>query len=113
MDIDEFVKTKVLPEYQDVVGLIRRYMHEMAPGAQEVISYGLPVYKGKKIMAVISPNKKRITLSFSRGMQFEDKYSMLKGEGKSSQHLKFKSVDDVKKDVVEYYIKQALDLDSK
>jgi hypothetical protein len=113
MDIDEFVKTKVLPEYQDVVGLIRRYMHEMAPGAQEVISYGLPVYKGKKIMAVISPNKKGITLSFSRGMQFEDKHSLLKGEGKSSQHLKFKSVGDVKKEVLEYYVKQALDLDSK
>jgi hypothetical protein len=113
MDVDEFVKTKVLPEFQDVVGLIRRYMREMAPGAQEVISYGLPVYKGKKIMAAISPTKKDITLSFSRGMQFEDKYSLLKGVGKSSQHLKFKSVGDVKKEVFEYYVKQALDLDLK
>ena len=93
--------------------LIRQYMRELAPKAQEMISYGIPAYKGQRILAVISPSKKGITFSFSRGAQFEDKYNQLKGVGKSSKHLKFKNLVDVRKEVMEYYINQALDFDLK
>ena len=65
--VDEFVKSKVLPEFREIVELIRAYMRELAPGVQELISYGIPAYKGKRILAVISPTKKDITFSFSRG----------------------------------------------
>jgi hypothetical protein len=43
----------------------------------------------------------------------EDKYNLLKGVGKSSKHIKFKNVDQVKREVLAYYVKQALELDSK
>ena len=86
-------------------------MREMAPDATESISYGIPAYKRKRTFAVISPTKKDITLSFSRGVQFEDKYRLLRGVGKSSKHIKFKKLADVNREVVEYYIKQALELD--
>jgi len=33
-------------------------------------------------MAVISPAKTHITLAFSRGAEFEDKYGLLEGVGK-------------------------------
>lgn len=111
--VDEFVEGKVLPEFREIVQLIRGYMRELAPGVQEMISYGIPAYKGKRILAVISPTKKDITFSFSRGAQFEDKYNLLKGVGKSSKHIKFTIVGNVKKEVLEYYIKQALDFDLK
>ncbi len=113
MNVDEFVKSKVLPEYRGIVELIRQYVHEMAPDAQEMISYGIPAYKVNKIIAVISPTKKDITFSFAHGSEFEDKYGLLKGVGKVSKHLKFKNVGEVKKEVLGYYIKQALELDSK
>ena len=113
MTVDEFVKNKVLPEFQNIVALIRQYMREMAPGAQELISYGIPVYKANRIFAVISPTKKDITFSFSRGAQFEDRYNLLGGVGKTSKYIKYKKIDDVKKDVLEYYVKQALDFDLK
>lgn len=113
MTVDEFVKTKVLPQYQDVVSMLRALMREMAPDAKEVISYGIPVYKKKHILAVISPTKKDITFAFSRGAEFEDKYGLLKGVGKVSKHVKIKSMDTVNKEALKYYIKQALELDSK
>ena len=113
MTVDEFVKSKVLPEYRDVVELIRQYMCELAPKVQGMISYGIPAYKGQRILAVISPSKKGITFSFSRGAQFEDSYNLLKGAGKSSKHLKLKNLGEVKEEVMEYYIKQALDCDLK
>ena len=112
MTVNEFVELKVLPGLQGVLALIRRYMRELAPDAQELVSYGIPCYKGKRIFAVISPTKKDITLSFTHGTEFEDRYGLLRGVGKVSRHIKFKSVGDVTKEVLSYYVKQALALDS-
>jgi len=40
MDVDEFVQTKVLLEYRDIVTMIRGLIKEMHPEITEVISYG-------------------------------------------------------------------------
>ncbi len=88
-------------------------MHEAAPNAAEVIGYGIPAYKGKHILAVISPTKKGITFAFSRGAEFEDNYGLLQGVGKVSKHVRIKSLDAVNKEALRYYIKQALELDAK
>ena len=45
MTVDEFVESKVLPEFRPVVAAIRSLMKESAPNAEEVMSYGLPMYK--------------------------------------------------------------------
>jgi hypothetical protein len=113
MTVDDFVKTKVLPEFQPVVAMIRALMKECAPNAKEMISYGIPAYKAKRIVAVISPTKKDITLSFSRGVQFKDKYGLLRGVGKSSRHVKIKNLARANQDALRYYIQQALELDEK
>jgi len=87
-------------------------MREIVPDVK-VISYGIPAYKRKHILAVISPTKKDIIFAFSRGAEFEDKYGLLKGVGKVSKHVKIKNMDIVNKEALRYYIKQALELDSK
>jgi hypothetical protein len=113
MTVDDFVRTKVLPELQPIVAMIRELMKEYAPNVKEAISYGIPAYKGKRILAVISPTKKDITFSFSRGTQMEDKYDLLRGVGKSSRHVKIKKLADANKEALRYYIQQALELDAK
>jgi hypothetical protein len=113
MTVDEFVQTKVQPELRDIVALIRKYMGELAPEAEEMISYGMPAYKGKRLIAIISPAKQEITLVFSRGAGFEDKYGLLRGVGNVSKHLKYKNVGDVNKEELDYYVRQALELDTK
>jgi hypothetical protein len=111
--VDEFVATRVLPELQPVVAMIRELMKECAPKAQESISYGIPAYKLKRIVAVISPTKKDITFSFSRGAQFEDRYGLLRGVGTSSKHVKIKNLATANMEALRYYIKQAQELDEK
>ena|SRR5258706_241944 len=112
MSVNEFVEAKVPPEYRDVVAAIRDLMKEFAPDAEEVVSYGMPVYKGKKIFAWINPPVKDVTLGFSRGSQMEDKYLLLRGSAKGgARHVKMKSVADVNKPALKYYIKQAVKLD--
>ena len=88
-------------------------MREEAPDAKEEISYGIPSWKLQRIIAVISPTKRDITFSFSRGAQFEDKYGLLRGVGKSSKHVKIKNLDGVNKEALRYYIRQALELNKK
>jgi uncharacterized protein YdhG (YjbR/CyaY superfamily) len=113
MSVDEFIARKVQPELRETVERIRQTLRELAPSAEEVISYGIPAYRVQRIIAVISPTKKDITLAFSRGAEMEDRYGLLKGVGKVSKNLKFKKAEDVQKDVLEYYVRQALELDAK
>jgi uncharacterized protein YndB with AHSA1/START domain len=113
MTVDEFVETRVLPEFQPVVAMFRKLMREAAPGAKEGIMYGIPAYTGRRPLAVISPTKKDITVAFSRGAEFEDKYGLLKGKGKISKHIKIKNIRDVDTIALRYYIKQALEFDAK
>jgi hypothetical protein len=111
-DVDEWVKARVLPEYQNIVAMLRRLMREMAPNAKELISYGIPVYRGNKTLAVISPTKKGITFAFSRGADMEDKYGLLEGVGNVSKNIRIKNLGDANKEALRYYVKQALKLDA-
>jgi hypothetical protein len=110
--VDEFVKARVLPKLQPVVAMLRELMREMAPDVKEGISYGIPAYKGRSIIAVISPTKKDITFAFSRGAEFGDSYGLLQGKGKVSKHLKIRTLDDIDREALRYYIRQALEFDA-
>jgi hypothetical protein len=114
MTVDEFVEAKVAPQFRPVVAAIRGLMRECAPDAEEVISYGMPVYKGKTLFAWINPPKKDVTLSFTRGDKLEDKYNLLRGDAKGgARHVKMKNLEDVNKPALKYYIKQAVSLDKR
>ena len=112
MTVDEFVESKVLPEFRPVVAAIRSLMKECAPDAKEVMSYGLPMYVRKLTLAWISPSKRGITFSFMRGVAFEDKYGLLGGVGKSAKNVRIKNLGEINKPALRYYIKQALKLDT-
>ena len=109
--VDEFVQTKVLPEYRDIVMALRALMQECAPDAKEGISYGIPAYRGRQILAVISPTKKGITFAFSRGAEFEDRYGLLEGVGKVSKNVRIRRMEEINQAALRYYIQQALELD--
>jgi len=111
-DVDAFVENRILPEHHGVVAMLRKLMRECAPTAEECISYGIPVWRGKNILALISPTKQDITFAFTHGAKFDDKYGLLKGAGKVSKHVKIKDLRSANKEALRYYIKQALELDA-
>lgn len=113
MNVDEFVERKVLPEFRPIVVLLRELLHDMAPDAEELIYYGQPMYRRNNLVfAWITPSKTGISLGFRRGADFEDTYGLLEGKGKWARHIKMKSLDAVNREVLRYYIRQALELDS-
>jgi hypothetical protein len=113
MTVDEFVKSKIRPEFRPVVAAVRSLMKENAPQAKEIISYGIPMYGLKKPLAWINPSKTGITFGFREGANFEDKYGLLRGVGKHARHVRMKNLDQVNKPALKYYVKQALKLDKR
>jgi len=112
MTVDEFVLTRVLPEYRDIVAALRELMREYAPGAREMISYGIPAYRGNRILVVISPTKKGITFAFSRGAEFEDRHGLLEGVGKVSKNVRIRDLKSMDRAALRDYIQQALEFDA-
>ncbi|MEV6864347.1 DUF1801 domain-containing protein [Streptosporangium subroseum] len=110
-DVDEYVKTRVIPEHQDIVRVLRELMAECAPEADEMIIYGSPAWKGNKPLAIISPSKTHITFAFERGAEFEDAHGLLAGVGKKTRHVKIKKLDSMNQDALRGYIAQAVKLD--
>ncbi len=110
--VDQFVSTRVLPEYRDIVTALRTLMKECAPDAEECISYGIPAFRMRRILAVISPTKKGITFAFSRGAEFKDKYGLLEGVGKASKNVRIRHATEIDQAALRYYIQQALELDA-
>jgi len=50
-------------------------------------------------------------LALCAGAAFEDKYGLLRGVGKHARHVKLKTLEDVKKTALRYYVRQALKFD--
>lgn len=111
--VNDYVKLRVPPEHRAMVGMLRQLMRELAPNALELMSYEMPSWKGNWIFAYIIATKKDITFGFSRGAQFEDKFGLLKGRGKSAKHVKLDALKDVNRDALRCYVEQALELDAK
>ena len=111
--VDDFVERRVQPEHRAIVARLRALMAEWAPGAREELTYGILAWRNKRILAVVSPTKKDITLAFSRGAELVDRHGLLRGVGKVSKHVKIKSVDGIPQDALRDYVNQALELDSR
>jgi hypothetical protein len=111
MTVDEFVASKVQPEFRPVVAAIRKVMKESAPDAQEVISYGIPMYGLKRPLAWINPSKTGITFGFRQGASFTDRYGLLRGTGRHAKHVRMRNLGEVNSGALRYYIRQALKLD--
>jgi hypothetical protein len=109
--VDDYVRTRLHPGQEGIVERLRELMAECAPGAQEVISYGSPAWRGNKILAIVSPSKTHITFAFERGAEFADPHGLLAGSGKKTRHVKIKTVDGLDDDALRDYIAQAARLD--
>lgn len=107
-DVDAFIAEKVLPQYRDIAQKLRALMAECAPEAREVISYGVPMWRIERMIAVLSPTQKGITFALSQGASFEDRYGLLEGVGNRSKNVRMKSLDDWNDEALRDYIAQAI-----
>lgn len=108
MTVDEYIKEKVQPEYMGMVEQLRMLMRAAAPEANEIISYGVIMWRGKRGLWVINPTKNGLTVSFSKGASFDDPYHLLTGVGKVAKTMWLKQPEDINKEALKFYMAQAL-----
>lgn len=111
-DIDAFAQARLTPEYREHLERIRELMAQHAPAAQEVISSGSPAWRGKRILAIISPSKTHLTFAFERGASFVDRHGLLQGAGKQTRHVKIRGWSDDLDTALPDYISQAVQADA-
>lgn len=117
--IHQFIKEKVKPEHQEIYLRFRTLIQTSFPELKEEMRggtekyYGVPVYRQNKIVITVSPTQKGITFSFAEGKQFKDKYGLLEGVGNKTLNLRITNFNDYSEDVLEYYIRQGIEIDDK
>lgn len=84
----------------------------LSSGLEEALKWGKPcfMYEGTNI-AIIQPFKSHCALMFFKGALLEDKHGLLRSQGantQSAKRLEFSSEAQVKKGVLQYYVKQAI-----
>ena len=107
--VDAYVKASVPAEFRPVADKIRKMMREYSERAPEKMRYGMPCYGG----AYFIGSKSGITLGFTHGRQMKDKHRLLRGTAKWARHLKLRTPDDINANLLRYYMKQVIALDSK
>ncbi|KKK01528.1 DUF1801 domain-containing protein [Micromonospora sp. HK10] len=112
-DVDTYVDTKLDPRYREIVADLRALVADAAPEATECLTYGSPAWRGRKILAVISPSKTHLTFAFERGAEFTDRHGLLEGVGKKTRHVKIKTRDGINETALRDYLAQAVDLDTR
>jgi hypothetical protein len=109
--VDDYLQTRLPADQQQIAAELRSLVKQFAPKAEEVISRGSPAWQGRRLLAIISVSKTHLTLAFARGAEFTDDHGLLAGSGKTTRHLKLKSLDDLDRDALRDYLRQAVALD--
>ena len=112
MTVDQFLAAKTLPELVPLVDTLRAFMRDCVPSVREGFAYGMPVWQARRIVGYIIPTQKDIIFGFPHGATFEDRYGLLRGRGKSARHIKLRQPADVDREMLLYYVNQALAVDA-
>lgn len=96
-------------ERLEAVESIRKLFHTQKTKPEEDIKYGGLVFMvSGNLVGGIYSYEKHISIEFTNGVEFEDKFGVLEGKGKHRRHIKIHEFSDVESKHVEFYIQQAL-----
>jgi hypothetical protein len=97
-------------ERGEIVAALREVILETAPHAREIIKWAQPVYDAGGPFAYIKAFGKSVDLGFWRGSEIRDPTGLLIGEGDRMRRVKLVRIDDVRRDVVADWVRQAVEL---
>lgn len=99
------------PALKPLADSLRALILEAMPGVIEQIKWGTPVYtkpgNGDWTVA-LRINKADVALQFTRAsLRFDDPLHLLQGTGANMRHVKIKTFDDYKPDILRAWLVQA------
>ena len=97
---------KATEEQIVILDMLRKLIHETIAGVSEEIKWGFPVFAHLKDFAYLRFSKKHITLGFYNVDKIHDPNNLLEGEGSTLKHIKIKSAEDLKEEIISEWLKQ-------
>ncbi len=94
-------------EHAEIIERIRQLVHEVLPGTSERMMYGGIMFTLDKDYGGIFSYTRHVSLEFGTGAFMEDPKGLLEGGGRLRRHLKFRELDDIVDDDVEFFLRQA------
>jgi hypothetical protein len=99
------------PELKPLADKVRSLILEAMPGVIEKIKWGTPVYTkpGNTDWTVaMRINKADVALQFTgASLHFDDPLGLLKGTGANMRHIRMKSLDDFRPDILREWLVHA------
>jgi hypothetical protein len=83
----------------------------LLPEVKEELKWNVPTYSLSKNICSIMAHKKHVSFQIFQGAHIEDS-QLLVGTGNDMRHLKYVSLDEINKDVIEKCLKQAVKIDN-
>lgn len=93
-------------EQISVLNELRKLIHDTVANVSEEIKWNMPVFNNGKNFAYLRFSKKHITLGFYHIDKIQDPDNLLEGEGNTLKHIKIRSADEIRKDVISIWLKQ-------
>ena len=95
------------PEQCTVIKMCRKMVFQANPNVSERFIYGGIMFSlnGEDFGGVFA-SKKHVSFEFGKGIDLDDPIKNLEGVGKFRRHLKLRTLEDVEKKTVGYYIQQ-------
>lgn len=95
MTIEGFIDSHE-PPLNEIMIILRSWIHDLGPHVQEKISYRIPFFYFYGPLCYLSPKRDGLELAFTKGSQLEDKSGILRSEGrKQVQSCVFHSVAEL------------------
>jgi hypothetical protein len=92
------------------VAAVREVIRGAAPEARESIKWAQPVYEADGPFAFIRAYSKNVQFGFWRGTELDDPDGRLAGEGIRMRHVNLTAADDLDRDALEAWVRQAVEL---
>ena len=107
--VDEYIGS--LEGWQaQVVSEVRSLVRQAAPEAKESIKWAQPVYEENGPFCYIKAFKNSVNFGFWRGVDLSDPSGILQGSGEKMRHVKLTGVDEIQREVLQDYVREAVAL---
>lgn len=83
---------------------LRMLIHQTVDNVSEDIKWGFPVFAQIKDFAYLRFAKNHITLGFYNIDKIKDPNKLLEGEGNTLKHIKIKSHNEIKEDMIKEWL---------
>ena len=91
-----------------ILEALRKLIHETVEDVSEEIKWGFPVFGSNKDFAYLRFAKKHVTLGFYNIDKIQDPENFLEGKGNTLKHIKIKCIDELRKEVIVFWLKQII-----